>query len=55
MQMFAEVLILEGYEEIAQEADDALQRLLETPKFKGRNWQQVSYGGVLMIVVRNDS
>jgi len=41
MQMFAEVLILEGYEDVAKEADGALQRLLDTPKFKGRNWQEM--------------
>jgi hypothetical protein len=34
----AEVLILEDYEELAKEADAALSRLLELPKFKGRNW-----------------
>ena len=42
MKQFAEVLILErDYDEVAKEADAALQRLLELPKFKGRNWQQM--------------
>ena len=35
MRMFAEVLILEGYDEIALEAEAALQRLLELPRFSG--------------------
>ena len=34
----AEVLIIEGYDEVAKEADAALQRLLELPKFEGRDW-----------------
>ena len=42
MKQFAEVLILERhYDEVAKMADAALQRLLELPKFKGRNWQQM--------------
>eukprot|EP01134_Creolimax_fragrantissima_P003614 CFRG3614T1 len=41
MQMFAEVLILEGYEKVAQEAKEALDRLLERPKFKGKDWEQM--------------
>lgn len=32
---------MEGYEEVAKEADDALQRLLELPKFKGKDWKQM--------------
>ena len=35
MRMFAEVLILEGYDEVALEAEAALQRLLELPRFSG--------------------
>ena len=34
MRMFAEVLLLEGMEEIATEAQQALARLLELPKFE---------------------
>ena len=33
MRMFAEVLILEGYADIAELAEAALTRLLELPKF----------------------
>lgn len=33
MRMFAEVLILEGYTELAQQAEEALDRLLQLPKF----------------------
>lgn len=32
---------MEGYEEVAKEADAALQRLLELPKFKGKDWAQM--------------
>jgi hypothetical protein len=32
---------MEGYEEVSKEADAALQRLLELPKFKGKNWAQM--------------
>lgn len=32
---------MEGYEEIAKEADAALQRLLDLPKFKGKDWAQM--------------
>ena len=35
MRMFAEVLILEGYDEVATAAEAALQRLLELPRFAG--------------------
>jgi hypothetical protein len=47
MQQFAEVLIMEGLDDVAAEADLALQRLLELPKFAGKNWQQMlaSSGG----------
>ena len=34
MRMFAEVLILEGYDDIASEASAALGRLMELPKYK---------------------
>lgn len=34
MRMFAEVLILEGYDELAKKAEAALGRLLELPKYK---------------------
>jgi len=34
MRMFAEVLILEGYDQLAEEAEAALGRLLDLPKFK---------------------
>jgi hypothetical protein len=37
----AQVLIMEGHEEIAKEADAALQRLLDLPKFKGKDWAQM--------------
>ena len=33
MRMFAEVLVLEGMEDIAKEAEEALARLLQLPKF----------------------
>ena len=36
-----QVLIMENYEEVAAEAEAALQRLLEMPKFKGKNWAQM--------------
>jgi hypothetical protein len=36
-----QVLIMEGHEEIAKEADAALQRLLDLPKFKGKDWAQM--------------
>lgn len=36
-----QVLIMEGYEEVSKEADAALQRLLELPKFRGKNWAQM--------------
>ena len=36
-----QVLIMENYEEVAKEADASLQRLLELPKFKGRNWAEM--------------
>lgn len=32
---------MENFEEVAKEADASLQRLLELPKFKGRNWAQM--------------
>jgi hypothetical protein len=34
MRMFAEVLLLEGYEELSALAEDALDRLLQLPKFR---------------------
>jgi hypothetical protein len=36
MRMFAEVLILEGYDELTALAEAALQRLLLLPRFKGQ-------------------
>jgi hypothetical protein len=41
MQMFAEVLILEGYEEVATLAQAALDNLLQLPKFKDKDWAQM--------------
>eukprot|EP00946_MAST-07B_sp_MAST-7B-sp1_P001828 g1828.t1 len=35
MRMFAECLLIEGYEELSNQAQDALTRLLALPRFKG--------------------
>ena len=41
MKIFAQVLKLERYEELTQDAEAALQRLLKLRKFEGKTWAQM--------------
>jgi hypothetical protein len=51
MRMFAECLLIEGYEELSDLAQEALARLLTLPRFKGtarhcrRVYRQAKRGG----------
>ena len=45
MRMFAEVLILEEYDELASEAEAALLRLLQLERFSGENAQKSAEAG----------